>query len=180
MNDLIHQLAGEKPYDPDSVAGYTKSEIEKIELLYDIQVNGDLRDFLLEMGRCDGGLTGDEPIILYRPAWSMRAQLMTQIGFFTALQELGKFEFLAGKPFVFSIEGETQYFFVRTAADVPNRISHPGALELSTDPNRVYHYDENNGTVNDTGISFLEYMKRTVREWGGRSQIVCRGELLVV
>ena len=73
--------------------------------------------------------------------------------------------FLKERPFLFSLESETQYFFVATKSD---------------DPDRVYQYDENNGTVTDTSLSFLDYMKQTVRVWGGKSKVVCRGELLII
>ncbi len=179
---FIDKIACGISYDPTQVVGYSEEELAKIERLYDIKVCGDFREFMLEMGRSDGGLIGDDPIVLYRPAWDVRGQILYQVNLFTALQESGNFDYVKGKPFSFSCEGETQYFFLRTDSEIPDR---------------VYHYDENEETASDTGLSFIEYMKRvgdyynqpswdveyqgkTITMPNKRLDIVCRGELLII
>jgi hypothetical protein len=165
MVSIIEQISADIPYDPEQVVGYSECEIEKIERLYDIVLGGTLKQFMLEMGRSDGGLIGDDPIIIYRPTMTVRGFILMQSGIQEDIYNAGLHEIASKKPFVFSIESETQYFFVATKSD---------------DPDRVYHYNENSETVDDTGHSFLEYMKRTVRVWGKRCNVICCGELLVV
>lgn len=168
MADYVAQIAQGASYDPSQVVGYSESDIDKISRLYDVSVKGQLWDFLHAMGRCDGGLIGDDPIILYRPYMSVRRHVLFQLRLEFDFKEYRierGLSLLKERPFLFSVESETQYFFVATQAD---------------NPDRVYHYDENDENVKDTGIDFLEYLKRTVRIWGGRSQTVCRGELLIV
>ena len=116
-----------------------------------------------EMGRCSGGLIGDHPIILYRPAWSVRTQILLQAGFFQEMQDIGAFNHL-DKPFVFSKENYDEYHFLRTGSNFPEE---------------VFHYDGNSETVRTTGLSFMDYMKDAIRRYlrYGRN-VICRGELL--
>jgi len=141
--------------------GYREGELRKIERLYDISIAGDFAQFMLRAGRCDGGALGDDPIILYRPAWNVRTQILFQVNFFTSLQEIGAFYFLK-KPFVFSREAETQYYFLQTS-----RVGDES----------VYHYDENNEQVRNTGKTFAEYLTDLLDYYplGG---VVCKGDLL--
>lgn len=138
--------------DKSQIVGYDDEEIVRIERVYNINVAGGLRDFLEEMGRCDGGLIGDDPIILYRPAWTPEGQVAFQGLFAEFMQEDGHEAYLRMKPFVFSRESETQYFFVLTGSE---------------NPEMVYRYDENNGTVNSTGRSFEDYIRHVVLTLGG-------------
>jgi hypothetical protein len=157
------QPPGGWPIDVSRVSGYSEDELWKIEKLYDIKLLGAFRKFMNEMGRCGGGLIGDDPVILYRPAWPVRTQILFQIVFFGDMQNIGAFEYL-DKPFVFSLESETQYYFLRTGSDTP---------EL------VYHYDENNKTVQETGLNFMNYMRDAIRRYRGYGrEFVCQGELL--
>lgn len=153
-------------YATEQVCGYTLGELALIESLYDITLTGQFRAFLLEMGRCDGGLIGDDPIILYRP-WSVRTQLLHQIVFFNDMQDAGQFAHLAEKPFTFSCESETQHFFLQTT---------------SATPDRVFQFDENSGAVTDSGLDFLEYMRATVRTYRPirQTDTLCQGELLIL
>ncbi|MFH6974495.1 hypothetical protein ACG2K1_09975 [Neisseria sp. 23W00296] len=96
-----------------NVVGYTEYELKKIEALYNVSINGEFRDFMLLAGRCSGGGLNDDPIILYRSYWSVRTQIMFQAKLFDELQGIGAFDFL-GKIFCFSLEGETQYYFLIT------------------------------------------------------------------
>ncbi len=158
------QPSGGWPVDAAQVCGYSEEEVAKIEALYDIRVQGVFREFMLEMGRCSGGLIGDDPIILYRPAWSVRTQILVQIGLRQNLRDNRLIEIAEKKPFAFSKEGDTQYYFMMTDSDSPDM---------------VYHYDENCGTVRIVGLSFMEYMKDAIRRYLRYGQhVVCRGELL--
>ena len=168
MPSFIEQISQGMAYDKNQVVGYSEVEIGKISRLYDVNVSGQLRQFLFEMGRSDGGLIGDDPIILYRPKMSVRRHVLLQLRLEVDFKEFrieAGLNLLKERPFLVSIESETQYFFVATKSDKPDR---------------VYQYDENNESVRDTGIDLLEYMKNIVQVWGGRSAIVCRGELIVI
>ena len=122
--------------------GYSEEEITKIEKLYDIEAKGDFREFLKYAGRCDGDLLGDDPVILYRQTWSIQSYLRKN--YFNFIDE--DYTVLHGdlqkKPFIFSIEMENYYFYIRTADD-----------DL-----KVYCFDENEEKIKDTGMDFNEYM----------------------
>lgn len=129
--------------------GYSDEEIIKIEKLYDIEIKGDFKEFIKFAGRTGGGLLGDDPIILYRRLWNIRSYLgincfnFINDDFPVLRSELGK------KPFVFSIEMENYYFYIRTIDD-----------DL-----RVYCYDENEEVIRDTGMDFNEYMIDLVKRY---------------
>ena len=132
--------------------GYSEEEITKIEKLYDIEAKGDFREFLKYAGRCDGDLLGDDPIILYRQTWDMESYLrMNYFGFIDDedFEEKVFYDELKRKPFIFSIEMETYYFYIRTADD-----------DL-----KIYCFDENDEILKDTGMNFNEYMVDLVERY---------------
>ena len=147
--------------------GYSEEEITKIEKLYDIEVKGDFREFLKYAGRCDGDLLGDDPIILYRQTWNIQSYLRKN--YFNFIDE--DYTVLHGdlqkKPFIFSIEMETYYFYIRTADD-----------DL-----KVYCFDENEEKIKDTGMNFNEYMVDLVETYNSELKPTLDfstvGELLV-
>ena len=129
--------------------GYSEKEITKIEKLYDIEAKGDFREFLKYAGRCDGDLLGDDPVILYRQTWNIQSYLRKN--YFNFIDE--DYTVLHGdlqkKPFIFSIEMETYYFYIRTADD-----------DL-----KIYCFDENDEILKDTGMNFNEYMVDLVERY---------------
>ena len=147
--------------------GYSEEEITKIEKLYDIEAKGDFREFLKYAGRCDGDLLGDNPIILYRQTWNIQSYLRKN--YFNFIDE--DYTVLHGdlqkKPFIFSIEMETYYFYIRTADD-----------DL-----KVYCFDENEEILKDTGMNFNEYMVDLVERYNPELKPILEipsiGELLV-
>jgi len=152
--------------DPSKVDGYSDEEISRIESTYEVKIRGQLRDFLLSMGRCDGGLIGDDPIILYRDTWGAEGQRGFQKAFREGLKDSNLQELCTAKPFAFSCESETQYYFVMTEAD---------------DPDLVFHFDENEEIVDPTNMVLLEYMKWVLDRYvvaGRAGSVVCRGSLL--
>ena len=92
-------LLNNKPPFPELVSGYTEIELRKIASLYDISIDGLLKSFLMEVGRCAGGMFSDDAIPLYRQLWSVRTHLLFQVGFYETLQEAGAFGHLKS-PFV--------------------------------------------------------------------------------
>ena len=150
--------------------GYSEEEITKIEKLYDIEVKGDFREFLKYAGRCDGDLLGDDPVILYRQTWDIESYLrMNYFGFIDDedFEEKVFYDELKRKPFIFSIEMETYYFYIRTADD-----------DL-----KVYCFDENEEMLKDTGMDFNEYMVDLVERYNPELKPILEipsiGELLV-
>ncbi|WP_018693709.1 hypothetical protein [Algicola sagamiensis] len=138
--------------------GYSEDELEQIARLYNIVIEGQLKAFLAEMGRSDGGLIGDDMIHLYRPTWNVRTHLFFQFQFFNDIQDIGCFEFL-NKPFVFAWISETQYYFVQTSIG-----------------DQVFHYDENTEEVHETEwdlLGFIQYLARN-----SQSKLRAEGDLL--
>lgn len=162
---FIEQIAQGKPYEKDKILGYSEYELNVIERLYSVKVSGNFRKFMLEMGRCDGGLIGGGPIVVYGPDETPRSLIILGAQIEDEICDAGQYELSRLGPFVFSIESETQLYYVVTKSDKPDKI---------------YRFDESNQTIHDTGFSFLEYMQHIVRVWGGRSTAICRGELLMV
>jgi hypothetical protein len=146
----------------ERMVGYDEAEIQKIERLYGVVISGDFSSFLRRAGRSDGGVVGDDPFIIYRN-WNVRTHILFQVGFFNDLQEIGAWEYL-NKPFVFSLESETQYYFLQTGL---------------VNSDLVFHYDENSRMVKSTGLSFYEYLVGAVARYplGGS---ICRGDLLEI
>lgn len=165
-NSRVMNLIKQRQSELGNVVGYTEYELKKIEALYNISINGEFRDFMLLAGRCSGGVLNDDPIILYRSSWSVRTQIMFQAKLFDELQGIGAFDFV-GKIFCFSLEGETQYYFLITK-------------KMN---NLVYYYNENIEKVGCTNLSFFEYLDEVYKEYEenrNRERIICCGELLEI
>ena len=129
--------------------GYSEEEITKIEKLYDIEAKGDFREFLEYAGRCGGGLLEDDPIILYRQTWNMKICLRMNYSYFIDENFKILHEEIKKKPFIFSIEMENYYFYIRTVDE-----------DL-----KVYCFDENEEKIKDTGMDFNEYMVDLVERY---------------
>lgn len=161
MNLFIEEIKSRLPSNIDGLVGYAEDEICQIERLYGICVRGQLREFLLAAGRSGGSLLGDDPIILFRNSWPVRGQILFQVKMFTYLQEIGAWNYL-NKPFVVSLESETQYYYLQTDSE---------------EYDLVYHYDENNDTVECTNTTLFEYLKDVASRYG-LCDVKCQGELL--
>jgi hypothetical protein len=142
--------------------GYTNNELEKISRLYDIEIKGQLKQFLNNMGKSDGGIIGDSLIQIYRPSWKVREHILFQIDFFNQMQEAGLYEYL-NKPFVFSVVSETQYYFIQTTKD-----------------DKVYHYDSNNDVAKTTEWDLLSFLKILKEYNNGKLQKSTTGNLLEI
>lgn len=162
MNKFIDEIRS-WPHSDEGFLGYSEDEIGQIERLYGILVRGQLREFLLAAGRAGGVLFGDDPIILYREAWSVRTQILFQVKLFTALQDIKAWGSI-NKPFAVSWESETQYYYLQTKSEKCDV---------------VYHYDENDELVRSTDMSLFEYLRDVHNRYGPR-RAECRGELLKI
>ena len=147
--------------------GYSEEEITKIEKLYDIEAKGDFREFLKYAGRCDGDLLGDDSIILYRQTWDMKIYLRMNYSYFIDENFKILHEEIKKKPFIFSIEMENYYFYIRTVDE-----------DL-----KIYCFDENEEKIKDTGMDFNEYMVDLVERYNPELKPILEipsiGELLV-
>ena len=148
------------------VVGYETWEIPKIERLYDIEVKGSLKEFLLAMGRCSGGAIRDEYIILYRN-YTIRTYLSIQFSLIDDLQRLEHFDLVGLRPFVFAEEGECYPVFLATKEEGEQF---------------VYCFDENEDKVTKTRQTLSDYISYEVKralEFYGQG-IVCHGDLLKI
>jgi hypothetical protein len=142
--------------------GYSSDELDKVARLYDINLQGQLKLFLADMGKSDGGLIGDSMIQLYRPSWKVREHLLFQLDFFNQMQEEGFYDFL-NKPFVFSLVSETQYYFIQTSLN-----------------DVVCHYDSNAETVKETEWDLVGFLKMLASENNGQLKPKSLGDLLAI
>ncbi len=178
---FIDKIAQGFSYDESKVVGYSEEELKKIEDFYLIKIAGDLRDFMLEMGRCSGGLIRTGNLNFYDKHATIRNHLLLQEFVKDELGKIKEHEYLGGI-FVFAMEDEdTIYYFLRTKAESYIK-TYVGEKTLSNDPNIVYCYDENEEKVCDTGLTFIEYLKKEVlltqKEY--KESEIWQGELIVI
>ncbi|WP_109400229.1 hypothetical protein [Proteus sp. TJ1640] len=167
--EFLHSVYPELPIDVSYMRGYSVDEIQKIERLYDIEVKDQLLDFLTSIGRCSGGLFGDDPLIFYQNQKTIRGDILFQIGSRQDLAAIQRHDLLPKKPFFISVESYTQYFFLLTESD---------------DPNLVYQYDENEETVEATDWDLNSYLRHIVNVYTRNYKIKAPfdecGELIVI
>ena len=146
--------------------GYTEEELEVIARVYNINLHGQLKAFLAEMGRSDGGLIGDSMIMLYRSHWRVRQHLLFQMGLFDNLQEAGLYDQL-NRPFVVAVVSENYYYYMQT--------------KLTNDV--VFLYDANEDTVTTTEYDLIGLLRDlALHENRGHSELgLCTsGDLLTL
>ncbi|WP_231137010.1 hypothetical protein [Providencia rettgeri] len=167
--EYLHSVYPELPINTSYMRGYSVDEIQKIERLYDIEVKGQLYDFLSTIGRCSGGLFGDDPLLFYRNQKTIRGSILMQSGMREDLAAIQQYDLLDKKPFFISVESYTQYFFV---------------LTTSNNPNVVYQYDENEETVQVTNWDLKNYLKHIVnvytRNYDVKASFEQYGELIII
>jgi hypothetical protein len=159
---VIEELLSSMPAHDVAPIGFDEGDLRKVELLYDVRLKGQFKQFLLEAGKSDGGLIGDAMMPLYRPTWHIRDHFVFQYNFFNEMQEEGFYEFL-NKPFVVSLLSDSQYYFIQTS------------LEKS---DVIYHYDSNGGEVNATEWDLLGFLKVLLSYNEGVLQTPTIGHLL--
>lgn len=164
--DMLHATYPKQTYDSNLIKGYTESELSQMERLYDIEITGELRTFLSCMGRCSGGLL-DEPLVFYDRN-KVRSHFLLQERLRDELSPLEPINCYKEKSFLISVESETQYYFLLTASE---------------EPNRVYHFNENYGTVDVTNWTFNEYLVHIMKDevpMYAVKDLVLTGEMIVI
>ncbi len=167
--EYLHSVYLELPIDVSYMRGYSDDEIKKIERLYDIEVKGQLYDFLTSIGRCSSGLFGDDPLLFYRNQKTIRGSILMQSGMREELSAIQQYDLLDKKPFFIAVESYTQYFFVLTA---------------SVTPNIIYQYDENEEIVEATDWDLKNYLRYIVnvytRNYDVKTSFDQHGELIII
>ena len=146
-------------------SGYSDFEMRKMESFYDIAITGGLRCFFSEMGRASGNRSFNAMVVPYSGYYAPKlpsgisGHIAAQIEFRNQVLRAGR-PFRTGKPFLFSIENETQYFFLRTKADKQLHGVTPedDYSVLSEDPEQVYQYDENADIVFRADMTLTDYL----------------------
>lgn len=134
------------------IEGYSDEEIRRIEKLYDIEIKGDFKKFMKIAGRSSGNLLGDAAIILYNKRWKIDSYLYYNYYFLKLYLEDTSFnfeKFIEEKPFIFAIEYETSYTFLKTAYD----------------DTVLYGFNETREEFFSTNLTFNEYMVKLVKKY---------------
>lgn len=143
---FIEKVAQGKWYDPSLVEGYTESEIQQIEHLYDIRITGEFKEFMLCMGRCSGGLLAEDTTLLYM--FQPKTFLLVHDSYKDELLHYSGYDFSYQHCFFFGCIGEeTDYFFLKTHSD---------------NPQRVYKHGDGDSFIIDTGKDFIDYVMELV------------------
>ncbi|MBD2785088.1 hypothetical protein ID858_03390 [Xenorhabdus sp. DI] len=143
----LHSAYPELTINIDYVEGYSKDEMAKLERLYDIEIQGQLLDFLTHIGRCSGGLFGSAPLTFYQEQTTVRDEILFQFGSRESLMIIQQYDLVKQKPFFISVENDTQFYFLLTTSD---------------NPDSVYRFDENEDLVINTGLTLNEYLRYVV------------------
>lgn len=153
MDNFFEILEKYKMLNEDvEIEGYSEEEIKRIEKLYDIEIKGDFKKFMKIAGRSSGNLLGDAAIILYNKRWKTDSYLYYNYYFLKLYLEDTSFnfeKFIEEKPFIFAIEYETSYTFLKTAYD----------------DTVLYGFNETREEFFSTNLTFNEYMVKLVKKY---------------
>lgn len=167
--EYLHSMYPELSIDLGHMRGYSDEEIGKIERLYDIKVKDQLYDFLTSIGRCSGGLFGDDPLVFYRNGQTVRGNVLYQDALRDELPLTQQYNLRKQKALFISVESYTQYFFLLTESEYPNQ---------------VYQYDENEETIEATNWDLKNYLRYIVNVYTRNYKIKAPfnecGELIII
>ena len=159
--DFINSLPLEKKR---YVKGYSLDEIRIIEQIYDIIVDGELKEFLLFSGRCDGFL-GDQSIAIYRN-YTLREHILSQYRPTPSVYEIDK-KLRYEKIFFIGEYEACDYFFIKT----------------NSKDKQVYLWDsENTNSITPRYKSLSDYLIKKSRyeleNIDSYSNVICSGDLI--
>jgi hypothetical protein len=146
------------------VKGYSLDEIYIIEQIYDINVDGELKEFLLFSGRCDGWLRADA-LYLYadKPLrWHLEFQFSNRFGVYDISGILRSDKIL----FISSFDCY-DYFFIKTKSN----------------DRQIYHWDpENTNSITPFNKSLSDYLlaacKHKLNHIDSYSDVIYSGDLI--
>lgn len=152
--------------------GYSETELNKIEKLYDVYIRCELRDFMLLAGRSAGHMLGDDFSLMYSPAMSVRDHLLYQEGRRKIISEdMGCSHLVVEKPFFFAEKMQAYLFFVKT-----NPLS-------VLDENKVFCLNENFDHITEEQLPFSEFILREIyarRLSPPKRDVICVGEMVEI
>lgn len=140
------------PFYPEFIQGYTQQEINQIAEIYNLDIHGQFQEFLLQMGRCSGGLLWGT-VSMYRYSWNREAYR----GYQKVLDDEDEINKPAGwinaienKLFPLTRENEgTQFAYLATA--------------LKNDYVWLWDDGQPESEFSNTGSTLLEYFKWLVK-----------------
>ena len=151
---------------PSGFVGYSETEIQHIERFYRIKVAGGLRDFFVQMGRSSGNVDFNSSLIPYlgneveKKTITIRKHLIMRYRFLR--ENLSKYArpFYSLDCFLFAIEKQHRYCFLRTRADEPLKGLTPedDYSRLVDDPEIIYCFDDQTKQVEVTDLSVSDYI----------------------
>ncbi|WP_227430087.1 SMI1/KNR4 family protein [Psychrobacter sp. I-STPA6b] len=145
INELI-KIHPNRHYDITQIKGYSLSEISAFEHVYEIQITGQLKDFMHYMGRSSGGLLSDD-FIFYN-----KMSLIEKVYYIDSVLE-NKWRdpdnySQDDRCFIFMTYKRDNHFFL-----VTNR----------KDADMVHHYNSYDQILAKTGKTFLEFIKEVIK-----------------
>lgn len=153
MIDFVKELSAcriedtQLPFYPEKVQGYTEQEVELIAANLNLDIHGQFREFLLQMGKCSGGLLWSDEFYMYNYRAKNDFFINYQINVKKddyLFDNHGKLDPIKMKIFYLSREHETYYNFLLTAEN---------------DDFIWSLHDADDSVVEKTNITLLEYLK---------------------
>ncbi|MBJ9957096.1 SMI1/KNR4 family protein [Acinetobacter courvalinii] len=143
------------PFYPEHIQGYTEQEISQIAEIYNLKIHGQFREFLLQMGRCSGGLLWGDSVLMYGPAWEKQKYKDLQQTFVKdeiANPTKGMIDAIENKLFFLTMENECCFFTYLATAREDGR-------------NSVWALDDGQpeSEFSSTGSTLLEYLRWLVK-----------------
>jgi len=166
MNELVRMLSSIKAKKNnfierlDLIKGYSEEEIKEIEQVNNISVHGQLKELLLAIGKCSGGLLFGDDFYIYRyyrvAGFSLDRQKVLR-----SEKELAM-NYVEGNQEIDLVE--KQYF------EICGENEHMNIFFMYTKDNNdvVYEWNENNNTVRKFGTLF-DYLIRYRKNLGAYS-----------
>lgn len=146
----------------NAISGYSDRDLVDISSVYDIEIDGELRDFLVGVGR-SAGVLGSK-IIIHDPRKNLRKHLLSQEALREMLYSAGEYDAVRSSPFFIFAESETAFYFVRTRGG--------GEVPL------VYEFVEGTGQLSCTNMTLIDFFHREIDMAIALDEFVCRGDLL--
>ncbi|MFV8194496.1 SMI1/KNR4 family protein [Acinetobacter soli] len=167
MVDFVKELVScrnkstQLPFFPDKVKGYTENELNLIAKKCNLDIHGQFKDFLLQMGKCSGGLLWDDEFYMYDNKWSssrfVRSQLSEKEDLGYMLANHSKIDPVEKKLFYLTHENETYFYYILTA----ERDDYIWSL----------HDADEEGLVKEN-YTLLEYLKHHVEQKTKQTQFI--------
>lgn len=166
MTDFVKELAAcrvegtQLPFYPEKVQGYTEQEVELIAKNLNLDIHGQFRDFLLQIGKCSGGLLWSDEFYMY----DYRCEKDFFINYQKNIQEddymfdnQGKLDPVGEKIFFLSCGYETYLYYLFT----------------SEQDNYVWFLDSAESAILEkTNMTLLDYLKNYVFEKTKRNRFI--------